>query len=144
VLHKVVIKLWRKIIKKKVTFESARHYYNWASWQIRKTLLDLVRHFHGPHGIGANHSTDPSGGNIARQPDSANGPLTVKDWPELDEFIEGLPENQKELFKLRWYHGLSNEEIAKVMSVSVRTVKRWWLAIRLAIARRFGGKLSVE
>ena len=44
--------------------------------------------------------------------------------------MEGLPEEEREAFDLRWYQGLTQAEAALVLNVSEATVKRRWLAAR--------------
>jgi len=47
---------------------STRAFFGLAAEQMRRELLDLGRHFHGPHGIGANHASvqDDSGASRPR------------------------------------------------------------------------------
>ena len=39
------------------TISDERHFYRLAALQIRRELIDLCRHYHGPRGVGANHQT---------------------------------------------------------------------------------------
>lgn len=43
-----------------------------------------------------------------------------------------------EVFSLLWYEGLSQEEAAALLGVSLRTVKRRWQSARLKIAEAMG------
>jgi RNA polymerase sigma factor (sigma-70 family) len=53
--------------------------------------------------------------------------------------VERLPEEYREVFGLIWYNGLTHEEVAEVLGVSVRIVKRRWQEARIALARALGG-----
>jgi RNA polymerase sigma-70 factor (ECF subfamily) len=39
--------------------------------------------------------------------------------------VEHLPTNVREGYSLKYYHGWSQEDIADLLQVSVRTVHRW-------------------
>ena len=64
-------------------------------------------------------------------------PQRISEWGEFHEQIEALPEPQRELFDLLWYHGLSQQEAADVLQVSTRTVKRAWREARLRLHASF-------
>jgi RNA polymerase sigma-70 factor (ECF subfamily) len=120
--------------------ESARHFYNLATLQIRRELLDLADRYQGPHGAGANHHTDPTGGAVAGRAAACDGPETVAEWAEFHRHVERLPAEEREVFDLVWYEGLTQEDAAAVLGVSLRTLKRRWQAARLALGRAFGGE----
>jgi len=103
--------------------ESMRSFYNLASVMIRRQLIDLWRHHYGPSGPGAHHDSDPSAPVLA--------PAPTDDFPDIDrvhELVDQLPEDQREVFELRYYHDLSQDEVAEALSVSTRTVQRRWVA----------------
>jgi RNA polymerase sigma-70 factor (ECF subfamily) len=131
VLQKALIKLWKAL--KKRPPESAEHFYNLANLQIRRVLLDLVDHYHGPHGAGTNHRSDPDGEVIGRKAASAGGPATLSDRSDLLQAAKRLPPEERKVFDLLWHHGLTQRQIAKQLGVSVRTVRRRWEAVRRAL-----------
>jgi RNA polymerase sigma factor (sigma-70 family) len=137
VLQNALVRLCRAL--EAVTPENARHFYSLAERQIHWELLDLAARHKGPQGFAANHHTDSTGGAVARQPDPSDEPQTVAEWTKFHSQIEQLPEEEREVFGLLWYHGLSQEQAAEVLGVSVRTVKRRWQNARLALARSLGG-----
>ncbi len=103
--------------------ESMRSFYNLSSVMIRRQLLDLWRHYYGPRGPGTHHHSDPSAPALA--------PAPKDDFPDIDrvhELVDQLPEDQREVFELRYYHDLSQDEVAEALSVSTRTVQRRWVA----------------
>ena len=131
VMNAAVLRLQRALSA--VTPESPRHFYNLAGIQVRRELLDLARRYAGPQGLGANHQTDPSGG-LLRQAADEGEPSSAAEWNEFLERAERLPEEEREAFDLLWVQGLTQEEAAAVLGVSVRTVKRRWQSARLLLS----------
>src|SRR3954454_4097329 len=59
VVQNATLRLCRAL--KDVTPESPRSFFNLAAVLIRRELIDLARHYYGPHGMGAHHeSVGPS------------------------------------------------------------------------------------
>ncbi len=62
--------------------ESTRAFFGLAAEQIRRELLDLARHFYGPHGLGANHASvgaDPERSRAEFEPAAPEGvPIVVE------------------------------------------------------------------
>jgi RNA polymerase sigma factor (sigma-70 family) len=118
-----------------VEVESVRHFFNLAAEQVRRELLDLKKHYYGTLGDAANHHTDhqPSdddGGSLSRY---AAEPDDLDRWAEFHAGVEGLPKEQKEVVNLLYYEGLSQEEVAELLGIGVRTVKRRWQAAKLRL-----------
>lgn len=111
-----------------VEVQSVRHFFNLAAIQIRRELLDLKKHHFGPEGRGSNHHTDhqPSddaGGSISSQADE---PEDLSMWGEFHDRVERLSDEHREVVNLLFYEGLSQEEAAVVLGISLRTLKRRW------------------
>lgn len=138
VFQNSLIRLHRALAEVKV--ESVRHFFNLAAVQVRRELLDLAKHHFGPHGIGANHHTDgqpadDAGGSLHRKDEEPNDPA---EWTEFHKQVESLPEEEKEVVNLLWYEGLTQEETAKLLGISLRTVKRRWHSARLKLYEVLG------
>jgi RNA polymerase sigma factor (sigma-70 family) len=120
--------------------ESVRHFFNLAGIQIRRELLDLKKHYYGPQGLGANHHTDhqPSDNAQGTLHRTADEPEDLSMWSVFHEKVEKLPEELRETFTLIYYHGLLQEETAKVLGVSVSTVKRRWQEARIQLHDELG------
>lgn len=107
---------------------TTRDFLALAALQIRRELLDLARHYYGPHGLGANHEShartvdapplDPA--------DVSHEPSDLAHWTELHEQIGALPEEEREIVGLLFYQGLSQAEAAEVLGISLRTLQRRW------------------
>src|SRR5690606_39964977 len=64
------------------------------------------------------------------------GPRTGSDLLALNEALErlgSLSPRLRQLIEYRFFGGLTHEEIAEVMGLSVRTVKRDWTRARVAV-----------
>lgn len=120
--------------------ESVRHFLNLAATQIRRELLDLKKHYYGKEGLGANHHTDyqpadAQGGSLSR---TATEPEDLSMWSVFHEKVDELPEELRETFNLIYYEGLSQEESASVLGLSVSTVKRRWQEARIKLHDELG------
>ncbi|MFO0878352.1 MAG: sigma-70 family RNA polymerase sigma factor [Gemmataceae bacterium] len=138
VLQNALLRLCRAL--KAFTPDSPRHFYNLAALQIRRELIDLAHHHLGPQGHGAKHHTDGAGkaaddpGGVLETKAESSEPETLREWADFHEQVERLPDEERQLFGLLWYQGLSQEEAAVVLGVSLRTVKRRWQSARLKLA----------
>ena len=138
VLANAMIRLNRSL--ESVTPETPLHYFRLAALQIRRELVDLSRHYFGPQGMGAHHATvDQSESQMphleAVQDAKANAfdPVDMATWSELHEKVGKLPDEEREVFELHWYHQISQTEIADLLDVSRRTVIRRWQAACLKL-----------
>lgn len=119
-----------------VRVESVRHFFNLAAVQVRRELLDLAKHHFGPGGVGANHHTDgqPADGEGGAVHDTAAEPEDVSGWGEFHAQVEKLPGDELEVVNLLFYEGLTQEEAAKVLGVSPRTLKRRWQSAKVKLS----------
>ncbi|MBL7037988.1 MAG: sigma-70 family RNA polymerase sigma factor [Pirellulaceae bacterium] len=132
----------------KVELSDSRHFFRLAAVQIRRELIDMSRHYHGAHGMGAHHISEVPAGDRDSRPTPAferaevtQDPQRVAEWAEFHRLIDELPDQQREVFDLLWYHGLSQDDAAHLMNVSTRTVKRLWRAARLRLHESLSGEL---
>jgi len=118
-----------------VEVASVDHFFHLAAVQVRRELLDLVKHHFGPEGAGRWHHTD------GMAPDERGGSLHVRagepenlsDWSDFHAAIDGLPSDERAIFDLVYYQGLSQEEAARVLGLSFRTLKRRWQSAKLRL-----------
>lgn len=121
--------------------ESVRHFFNLAAVMIRRTLLDLAKHHFGPHGQGTKHHTDgqppdEAGGAIH---DRAEQPDDLEAWSAFHTHVDALPDDEREVVNLVWYEGLTQEEAAGVLGISLRTLKRRWQSARCRLYDALNG-----
>jgi RNA polymerase sigma-70 factor (ECF subfamily) len=145
VLQNALIRLHRALTAQRV--ESVQHFFCLAAKQIRWELLDLAKHHFGSLGQGAKHHTDgggraadDTGGPLARQPDADGEPVSLEEWTGFHEQASRLPEEEREVFDLLWYQGLTQEDAAQILGVTVRTVKRRWQRARVLLHEALKGE----
>jgi RNA polymerase sigma factor (sigma-70 family) len=128
VLHNALVRLVGAL--RSVRPQTSRDFLALATLQIRRELLDLVRHYYGPQGIGANQDSrgqqDSQNFGPADKADVRDEPSSLAQWTELHEQIGALPVEEREIVGLLFYQGLTQAEAAEVLNVSLRTVQRRW------------------
>ncbi|HYT94035.1 MAG TPA: sigma-70 family RNA polymerase sigma factor [Gemmataceae bacterium] len=115
-----------------------------AATQIRRELLDLARHFYGPHGAGAHHASQAGEGSQDEPldpPDATHDPSALAEWCEFHEQVEKLPAEEREAVDLLYYQGLPQADAAALLNVSVRTLQRRWQGAQLKLHQALKGSL---
>jgi len=137
VLQSALIRLCRALEQVRPT--SAREFFSLATTQIRRELIDLARHYAGPECGAAHHESavaEPGQELQGRdQADLRHEPSALADWAEFHVQVATLPEEQREVFGLIFYQGMTQEEAADVLGIGVRTVQRRWQATLLSLHR---------
>jgi RNA polymerase sigma-70 factor (ECF subfamily) len=132
VLQNAAIRLQRALMA--ATPESPRDFFRLAAMQIRRELLDLARHYRGVEGAAANEvSRADDAPTPTAEGESTLDPSRLAGWTEVHEKIAILPDEEREVFELLWYHGLSQQETADLLSFSLSKVKRLWTRARLLL-----------
>ena len=146
VLQNAALRLHRAL--QQMPVQTALDFFRLAALNIRRELLDLAKHYYGPRGQGAHHATWGPGGSSATGSDSEPAPHDPSDdparlaaWGEFHERIGALPDEERAVFDLIWYQGLSQAVAAELLGVSERTVKRRWQAARLRLHEALGGEV---
>jgi RNA polymerase sigma-70 factor (ECF subfamily) len=100
---------------------SARHFYGLAGFQIRQHLLDLARHYRRREQAGLfPHQLDPA----LPEPADPQPATELERWLRFHELVEGLPDEEREVVTLVYYHGWTQLEAAKLLEISDKTVRR--------------------
>lgn len=144
ILQAALMRLYRSL--KEVRPESTREFYGLAALQIRRSLLDLVRHYYGPQGHGANHhsqgggkAADDSGGAIMEASEQHSQPDSLDGWLAFHQAIETLPDDQREVFELIWYGGMKRGDVATLLAVDQKTVLRRFTRARMTLQQTLDG-----
>ncbi|MHC4880248.1 MAG: sigma-70 family RNA polymerase sigma factor [Planctomycetota bacterium] len=121
--------------------ETVGEFMGLAATQVRRTLIDLVRHHFGPEGKHAQHQSDADGIAIIAQLDdqsarrqSASEPETLEQWLRFHESVELLPEDERQVFEAIWYSNLSQQQVGDLLGISISTVKRRMRSVRIRLA----------
>ena len=145
VLQNAILRLHRAL--ESTAPQSVRSFFNLGAVQIRRELIDLARHYDGPCGIGAHHETQvPADGSHEPMPTAAvavdtDDPVRLNAWTEFHRQVEHLCDEEREVFDLLWYQGLTQGEAAEVMGVSEKTINRRWMAARMRLGMALAGQL---
>lgn len=140
VFQNSMIRLHRALAEVKI--ESVRHFFNLAAMQIRRELLDLAKKHYGPEGIGANHHSDglPADDKGGAIHDKADEPADLEGWTEFHVQVGKLPAEELEVVNIIYYEGLTQEEAARVLGISFRTLKRRWQSAKIRLHEGLNGE----
>ena len=118
-VHESFLKL---IGSRNLSWQNRLHFFSIAATSMRQIIVDHAR---------ARHA-GKRGGNRVRVPLEESLPsddLSLDEVAELDEALSALEKTDARsarIVELRFFGGLTNEEIAEVLNVSARTVIRDW------------------
>ena len=104
------------------TFENRKHFFALAADAMRCILIDRARR----------KQTERHGGGLARVPlDEFEivAPLSDEQLLRVNDALEQFAREypvQAQVVKLRFFVGITNEEIAEQLNISVSTVKNYW------------------
>ncbi|HEX8115949.1 MAG TPA: sigma-70 family RNA polymerase sigma factor [Pyrinomonadaceae bacterium] len=128
----------RLVGQRSVSWQNRAHFYGIASRMMRRVLIDHAR----------THSRDKRGGAAVRLSiEDVQVPIEERaaSFVAMDEALEVLAkmdERKSRIVEMRFFGGLSDEEIAEVLGVSTRTVLRDWKTARLWLFRELTNNLS--
>lgn len=122
-----------------ISIRNRVHFLAIASQAMRRILVDYARA----------HNSEKRGGHIPKvQLDSAYMPEAqhFNGILELDELLDKLAAEEPRMAKvveLRYFGGLSNLEVAEMLAVTERTVKRDWQVARAWLYNQLRGRAQV-
>jgi RNA polymerase sigma factor (TIGR02999 family) len=106
----------------KRTFSDRSHFFRAAAEAMRRILIDRARRKHALRHGGNHERVNLEDLNLAA-PGVDDQLIAVDD--ALDKLAKSFPV-QAELVKLRYFVGMTNDEAAKVLNISVSTAKNYW------------------
>jgi RNA polymerase sigma factor (TIGR02999 family) len=104
------------------SFKDREHFFRTSAEAMRRILIDRARRKHTKRHGGGYQRVDFEGFDLAA-PAADDQLLALNE--ALDKFAVEHPV-QAELVKLRYFAGLTNEEVSQVLGVSISTVKNYW------------------
>jgi RNA polymerase sigma-70 factor (ECF subfamily) len=128
-VHEAFLKLTGS---KNLRWESRLHFFNIAAASMRQILVDHARA----------RRTEKRGGSLTRVQLDTSLPVRAESLDEIAALDEALRELEKEdsrsarIVELRFFGGLTNDEIAEILALSSRTVKRDWEFARAWLFRK--------
>lgn len=118
----------RLMDQRKINWQNSEQFFGVAALMMRRILVDYAK---------GRHAAKRGSGAVKLPLDEAFG---VPEMPEnldmvaLDEALSRLAEfdpRQSQIVQMRFFTGLSHEEIAEILGLSATTVKREWRTARL-------------
>lgn len=137
----LVHEAWLKLVgPKNPSFNDRGHFFAAAAEAMRQILIDRARR----------RQTRRHGGDLERVPIDDVDLAT----PDLDEQLLGVNEAlnefsrkypvQAEIVKMRYFMGMTNEEVAQLRGISVSTVKNYWNFSRAWLIREISADLPIR
>ena len=128
----LVHEAWLRLAGREVRdFQDRRHFFRAAAEAMRRILIDRARRRRTVrHGAGMDRVEVEECHLAAPDPDDQL--LAVNE--ALDRFAQQYPV-QAQVVKLRYFGGMTHEEIAQVLDLSVSTIKNYWVFSRAWLFR---------
>ena len=123
----LVHEAWLRLVaSKNPKFENRAHFFSAAAEAMRRILIDRARRKQTRRHGGGSKRTHLEGKELAT-PESDEQLLAVNEVLDAFAKLHPLP---AEVVKLRYFVGMTNEETAKALEISVATVKNYWTFAR--------------
>jgi RNA polymerase sigma-70 factor (ECF subfamily) len=135
VLQNALVRLTRAL--REVRPPSTADFFRLAAEQIRRELLDLARYHRRRAGVNEPFPSAPFDPADHHTPEASD----LDSWQALHEAVEGLPDNLREVFTLTFYHGRTQAELAELLGLSDRQVRRLWRDACLRLNEVLDGNL---
>src|SRR5439155_2071793 len=116
----------RLVVSKNPRFENRAHFFSAAAEAMRRILIDRARHKLTQRHGGCLERVDLEGQDLA-------APAADEQLLAVHEVLDNLAKDhpiQAEVVKLRYFVGMTNEETAEALGISVATVKNYWTFAR--------------
>jgi len=116
----------RLVVSQNPRFENRAHFFSAAAEAMRRILIDRARRKLTRRHGGNMERVDLEGLDLA-------APAADEQLLAVHEVLNNLAKNypvQAEVVKLRYFVGMTNEETAEALSISVATVKNYWTFAR--------------
>jgi RNA polymerase sigma factor (sigma-70 family) len=109
---------------------STREFFSLSGLQIRRELLDLARR------QAARKTAGLEGAGEVAEP----GDRDLELWCAFHQAVERLGAEEREVMALVFYHGWTQQEVAELLGVTERSVRRYWAAATARLHASLGGQ----
>lgn len=134
----LVHEAWIRLIgDRSPSFKDRAHFFRASAEAMRRILIDRARRKKAQRHGGGFERIDFNLGTFEFTTPSADNQLLAMN-EALEKFTVEHPV-QAELVKLRYFGGLTNEEVAQVLGVSLSTVKNYWAFSRAWLLNEMEG-----
>lgn len=119
----------RLVHQKRVHWSHRRHFFGVAGIMMRRILANHARDRNAQKRSGMKER-------VALEEDLCGAAAPTFDWLELEDALQELEAQDERLSRvveMKFFAGMSVEEIAEVLQVDGRTVKRYWKAGKLLL-----------
>jgi len=132
----LVHEAWLRLVGEQTpSFKNREHFFRASAEAMRRILIDRARRKHTQRHGGGYQRIDLEGFDLAV-------PATDDQLLAVNEALEKLALEhpvQADLVKLRYFAGLTNEEVSEVMGISVSTAKNYWTFSRAWLLNEIEG-----
>jgi RNA polymerase sigma factor (TIGR02999 family) len=136
----LVHEAYLRVADRRSGFEGRRHFYNAAAQAMRRILVENARaRGRAKRGGGAARADDVSLDTLEAQHALTSDAI---DWLALDEALDALrsrDQRRHQVVMLRFFAGLGEAEVAELLGVDVRTVRRDWVTAKLWLYAHLSG-----
>lgn len=135
----------RLVEAKDQSWNSRGHFFKAAAEAMRRILVDNARRKKSLRAGGEHQQIDIDQAGLWAL--TLSDESSSEDLLALDEALERLSEmdpRNAELVKLRYFAGLSLDQVAKIEGVSRRTATRWWTYARAWLHREINGGIDSD
>jgi RNA polymerase sigma factor (sigma-70 family) len=110
---------------------STREFFALAALQMRRELLDLARQVSRRKTVRLGEAVEVA--------ELADGDLEL--WCGFHQAVDGLPAEHREVVGLVFYHGWTQQQVAELLGICERTVRRHWVVASARLHTILGGRL---
>ncbi|MCI0743971.1 MAG: sigma-70 family RNA polymerase sigma factor [Verrucomicrobia subdivision 3 bacterium] len=132
----LVHEAWLRLVGNQTpSFKNREHFFRASAEAMRRILIDRARRKHTQRHGGGYQRIDLEGFDLA-------APAADDQLLAVNEALEKLALEhpvQADLVKLRYFAGLTNEEVSEVMGISVSTAKNYWTFSRAWLLNEIEG-----
>jgi RNA polymerase sigma factor (TIGR02999 family) len=127
----IINEAYLRLAGEDIDWNSRAHFIGLAAHVMRQVLVDYARQHNAERRAGGLHR-------VEMEDDLAISPERIVEVVAIDEALTRLAAQnprQARVVELRYFGGLSVEQIAQILEIAPRSVKRDWSLARIALAR---------